>query len=317
MKSGVICLGEALIDFIPTDATNTFYEKCPGGAPANVAVGLAKLGVPADFIGKVGKDPLGAFLIDTLRNYGVNVSGMAVGDEAKTGFTFVTLDESGDRDFDFFIRPSADQFLNESDIDQSAFRGKKLLHLGTISMISKMSRGATKKAIRLAKDEGLLVSFDPNIRFGLWDSEDQVKEAIVEVLPDTDLLKVSEEELSFLTGKEEIAEGVRSLESYGIPMIVVTQGAEGSLVFTHDAEIKVQAMKVEAVDTTGAGDAYVSGILCGLHESDKPLSDLDENELLEIARLASVSGGLAASNKGAMSALPDLAEVTKRLREQG
>lgn len=312
MKEGILCLGEALVDWIPSDASNTFYEKCPGGAPANVAVGLAKLGIPTGFIGKIGEDLLGRFLKETLADYDVDVSGMVYGQEAKTGLTFVSLDESGDREFDFYIRPSADQFLKESDIDPIQFKGKKWLHVGSISMIHEVSRKTTKKAIQIAKEEGLSLSFDPNVRLGLWESEGQVKEAIRELLPHTDLLKISEEELIFLTGEETVCKGIEQLRRYEIPLIFVTKGKEGSIVFTKQVFVEVPAMKVDAVDTTGAGDAYVAGILYGLHETDKRWQSLTQEELENLGRLASVSGGLASSKKGAMTALPSLTEVKER-----
>ncbi|HET7615411.1 MAG TPA: carbohydrate kinase, partial [Bacillales bacterium] len=231
MKKGVICLGEALIDWIPIDERNLVYEKCPGGAPANVAVGLAKLGVESSFVGKVGKDLLGKFLRDTLKNGRVNVSSMMLSDEAKTGITFVTLDKSGERDFEFYIERSADQLLRENEIDETLFEKYSLLHVGSISLIREPARSATIKAVKAAKASGLRVSFDPNVRMGLWPSEARAKEAIIGLLPEVDILKVSSEELSFITGQSGMEEGIEALAPYKIPLIFVTLGAEGSRVF--------------------------------------------------------------------------------------
>ncbi|WP_134699408.1 aminoimidazole riboside kinase [Ammoniphilus sp. YIM 78166] len=313
MKTGVISLGEALIDFIPLDPTNSVYQKSPGGAPANVAVGLARLGVPATFLGKVGDDVLGRFLEGTLTEYGVNTDFMPLTDEARTGAVFVTLAENGERSFDFYIIPSADAFLNEQDVKEEIFASHKILHFGSISLIREPSRSATKKAVQLAKAHGMLISYDPNLRIGLWDSEQQAKEIIESMLPEADILKISEEELEFLTGEQAINKGVQALEAYQIPLVFVTLGEKGSIVYTRQGEVHVPALPVQAVDTTGAGDAYVSGVLYCLNECEEPLRSLTVEEAEKIARFASVSGALAASTKGAMTALPTLAEVKGRV----
>ncbi len=316
MKTGVISLGEALIDFIPLDPTNSVYQKSPGGAPANVAVGLARLGVPATFLGKVGDDVLGRFLQGTLTEYGVNTAFMPLTGEARTGAVFVTLAENGERSFDFYIIPSADAFLSKHDVKEEVFANHKILHFGSISLIREPSRSATKRAIQLAKAHGMHISFDPNLRMGLWDSEEQAKEMIVSMLKETDILKISEEELEFLTGEQEIDKGVQALDIYQIPLKFVTLGEKGSIVYTLQGKVHVPALEVQAVDTTGAGDAYVSGVLYCLHEYDGSLESLTLVEAEQIARFASVSGALAASTKGAMTALPTLAEVKGRVSSE-
>ncbi|MDZ5474036.1 aminoimidazole riboside kinase [Bacillus sp. 31A1R] len=309
MKSGVISLGEALIDFIPMDETNLVYQKSPGGAPANVSVGVARLGLPSAFLGKVGQDILGKFLKETLEGYGVNTTTMAMSEEARTGVVFVTLGEGGERSFDFYINPSADTFLSTGDIKESDFNSARILHFGSISLIHEPSKSATLKAIELAKKNGVLISYDPNLRLGLWESEEQAKESIMELLSEADILKISEEELEFLTGEKEIDKGIEKLAPYHIPFIAITLGAEGSVLVTQAGKVEVSAMKVEAVDTTGAGDAFVSGMLYCLHEREKGLEDWSLEEMKELGRFASVSGALAASTKGAMTALPTLEEV--------
>lgn len=306
MKEGVICLGEALVDFIPTDQTNITYEKCPGGAPANVAVGLAKLGVDTAFIGKVGHDGLGFFLKETLKDYGVNISGMFLTDTKKTGLTFVQLEKNGERDFEFYIQPSADQFLEREDIGEAMFQGKKILHIGSISMITEPARSATKKAVQEAKQAGLLISYDPNLRLKLWNRKQEAQATIISMLFETDILKVSQEELTFITDERNIEEGIHSLSKFDIPLIFVTLGAKGCIVSFANRSIQVPSMKVVPVDTTGAGDAFVSGALYGLSQSMKNLRSLNETEVFEITRFANISGALATKEKGAMSALPGL-----------
>ncbi|MFZ3589778.1 aminoimidazole riboside kinase [Bacillus sp. DJP31] len=314
MLKGVISLGEALIDFIPQDSSNLTYEKCPGGAPANVAVGVARLGGRSSFLGKVGNDVLGDFLIKTLDSYGVSVEAFSQTDEAKTGIVFVTNSEDGDRSFSFFIDRSADQLLHEKDVDQKLFKEHNILHFGSISMIHEPVRSATLKAIQLAKENGLLISYDPNLRLGLWKSREKAKEVIVSLLHEADFLKISDEELHFITGETNIQEGLVKLESYNIPLVLVTLGADGSVIhFKGDAE-KVRAMKVNAVDTTGAGDAFVSAMLYQMSQLDVALTYLKLEDIVKMVKFASISGGLAASVKGAMTALPTKEEVVALLK---
>ncbi|MBA2175137.1 aminoimidazole riboside kinase [Halobacillus locisalis] len=314
MTKGIISLGEALIDFIPLDNDNMSFQKSPGGAPANVAVGLARLGAKSTFLGKVGDDVLGRFLKETLTTYGVETEYMYFTKDTRTGVVFVTLDESGERSFDFYIDPSADRFLEEKEVEASLFNSHNVFHFGSISMINEPARSATKEAVQQAKEKGVIVSYDPNLRLGLWESEEAAKETIVSMLAEADIVKISEEELEFLTGESDIQKGVDHLSHFEIPVLYVTLGSEGSYVFTKEGHTHIPAMKVQAVDTTGAGDAFVSGILYQLSERDKSTNQLTLEELEEITKFASVSGALAASTKGAMTALPTRDEVDNYLK---
>ncbi|RWZ58862.1 aminoimidazole riboside kinase [Halobacillus fulvus] len=314
MEKGIISLGEALIDFIPLDDDNINFQKSPGGAPANVAVGLARLGAKSTFLGKVGDDVLGRFLKKTLTDYGVETESMYLTKDVRTGVVFVTLDETGERSFDFYIDPSADRFLEAKEVDPALFDSHNVFHFGSISMINEPAKSATKEAVKLAKEKGLIVSYDPNLRLGLWSSEEEARRTILSMLGEADIVKISEEELEFLTGEKDIEAGVAKLEEYTIPVLYVTLGAEGSYVFTKNGHIQVPARKVEAVDTTGAGDAFVSGILYQLSERGKSTDQLSLEELEEMTLFASVSGSLAASTKGAMTALPTRDEVENYLK---
>ncbi|WP_409252909.1 aminoimidazole riboside kinase [Bacillus sp. SCS-153A] len=313
MKNGIISLGEALIDFIPLDQENISYQKSPGGAPANVSVGLARLGTKSTFLGKVGKDVLGEFLKETLKNYGVRTNQMFLTPDTRTGVVFVTNAEDGERSFDFYIDPSADRFLEAGEIDEADFTSHKILHFGSISMISSPAKEATHHAVKLAKENGMLVSYDPNLRLGLWDTEDNARETIKSMLREADFLKISEEELEFITGEKELEAGVEKMKDYNIPLMIITMGAEGCHVYTKGGHKHVPAMKVKAVDTTGAGDAFVSGMLYRLNEFEGDIASLSADQAAEMASLAAVSGALAASTKGAMTALPTLEEVKSHL----
>ncbi|OCL27995.1 fructokinase [Orenia metallireducens] len=312
---GIITLGEALIDFIPLDENNMSFKKNPGGAPANVAVGLSKLGAKATFVGKVGNDVLGDFLKETLDEKGVNTDSMLLTDEARTGLVFVTLDKSGERSFSFYINPSADTFLSQDDIDPEIFKEHKILHFGSISLIHEPARSATKYAVQQAKENRMIISYDPNLRLNLWADAESAKAGIVSMLGEADILKISDEELEFITGRDDVEFGVKQLkEEYNIPLIYVTFGSKGSYYYYKDELEFVPAIKVETVDTTGAGDAFVSGILYNLNKTDKEISELDKEFLNSTTRFASISGALAASQKGAMSALPTLEQVKERLK---
>ncbi|OCA82244.1 fructokinase [Bacillus sp. FJAT-27225] len=311
--NGVVCLGEALIDFIPLGPENSTYQKAPGGAPANVAVGIAKLGGASSFIGKVGNDVLGQYLFETLTGYGVNTESIKLTEEARTGLTFVTLEPSGERDFSFYINPSADRFLREEELDYRLFEKNKILHFGSISLISEPARSATLKAIEKARDMGMLISYDPNLRLGLWDSAEHAKETILATIPKADILKISGDELEFLTGTGNVEEGIAQLPD--LPLILVTLGEKGSVYRFKNQIGMIPAIKCKVVDTTGAGDAFVSGILYSINESEKNLAELTDVEIREAIQFASVSGGLATTKKGAMTGLPDLQDIKERLKQ--
>lgn len=313
MQKGVLTLGEALVDFVPIDTSNTTYQKCPGGAPANVAVGLARLGAKAAFVGKVGEDPLGMYLKKTLEDYGVCTDYMSLTQKARTGTVFVTLAKKGERSFDFLINPSSDCFLNDRDVETIAFSNYNILHIGTISLIREPSRTATLKAVEQAKNRGLKLSFDPNLRRSLWDSEARAKETVQHLLEQADIVKISEEELAFLSCRDTVEAAKQLRAKYNIPVLFVTLGAKGSWAITQEGHVQLPALQVNVVDTTGAGDAYVSGLLYHFNKEMEQFDELSLKDFKHFAHFASVSGGLTVSAKGAMTALPTLDKVSAEL----
>jgi fructokinase len=311
-KTGVITLGEALIDFTPLDKENLDFRKNPGGAPANVAVALSRLGVKTTMIAKVGDDVLGRFLQQKLQSENVNVDNFILTEEAKTAITFVTLTESGERSFDFYIEPSADRFLRESEIDQTIFTANKIYHFGSISLINEPARSATKKGIELAQKNGMLISYDPNLREMLWNSLADAKKTILSVMDQIDILKVSAEELEFLTGESKIESGANILtQKYQIPVIFITDGSQGAYYYYQSELGFVASYPAEAVDTTGAGDAFMSAVLYCFNKAQLSLDQLNKSFLRDTLKFANYSGSLAVAVSGAMSALPMLAEVEK------
>lgn len=309
--NGVISLGEALVDFIPVDKKNILFEKNPGGAPANVAVGLVRLNSKTAFIGKVGDDALGRFLYDTLDKEGIILSNMLITKEAKTALSIVTLNDKGDRSFDFFGEESADRLLKKEEIEKDLFEDFKIFHFGSISMINEISREATKYALKLANEKDMYVSYDPNLRETLWADLEKAKKIMKSVLGQVDILKISKEELVFLTGHDNIKEGCEQLKNkHEIALVLVTDGENG-VYFYKDKLIHVPAQKVEAVDTTGAGDAFISAFLNQIDKSDMRLENMGNEKIEQYCEFANHCSALVVTKSGAMSNLPLRKEVSE------
>lgn len=310
----VVSLGEALIDFVSLESgvdliRSPGFLKAPGGAPGNVACGLAKLGVSAGFVGKVGEDPFGHFLEQTFAAEGVDTSRMLFSTEARTGLAFVSLTESGERDFVFYRSRSADMLLRPDEIDEDFIAGAKVFHFGSITRIVEPSRSATLKAIEAAKRGGALVSYDPNLRESLWDTLDHAREEIVAGLDDSDVVKVNEEELEFITGHGDIETGVRELLDKGIRLVAVTRGPQGCYYANPRASGALPGFQVDVVDMTGCGDGFVAGMLLKVLESGKRPDELDVGGLREVFAYANAVGALTATVKGAIPGLPTREKV--------
>jgi fructokinase len=307
-----ICLGELLIDFVPTVTGTTLidapaFRKAPGGAPANVAVGLARLGVPSAFMGKVGDDPFGRFLASTLAEAGVDTAPLRYSSKARTALAFVSLRADGEREFMFYRHPSADMLLTPEEVDEAAIRRAKLLHFGTISLISEPSRGATLHAIEIARDAGCLISCDPNLRLALWPDAAAAREGLLLGISKADVVKISDEELRFLTGSDDPAAARQELWHDRLELLVVTLGSAGCVYFTPAFDGVVVGFSVAAIDATGAGDGFVAGLLHGLL-TDRGVPD-EAARLRELCRLANAVGALTTTERGAIPALPTMERV--------
>ncbi|MCF8008603.1 MAG: carbohydrate kinase [Halanaerobiales bacterium] len=302
--NGVISLGEAFIDFIPVDNKNMVFEKNAGGAPANVAVALSRLGSKVTFISKIGDDVLGRYLYDVLKKEGVNLNSLILTNEAKTGLSFVTLDKKGDRKFDFFGDNSADRLLNKDEIDEDIFEDYKIFHFGSISMINNISRKATLYALSIAENNNMVVSFDPNLRKSLWNDLENAKRVIKSVLGKVNILKVSREELLFLTGFKDLNNSIDQLKNKNIiDIILITDGANGVYLYK-DELVHIPAEKVNVVDTTGAGDAFVAAFLNRLDQNDNNIEQIDKKSLIKYCKFANFCSAYVINKKGAMSNLP-------------
>lgn len=306
----ILCVGEMLIDFTPVKGMANTYTANPGGAPANVAVSASRNGAKAGFLGKLGNDDFGKLLVNTLKNDDVEMLVPALTDEATTTLAFVTLDETGDRSFTFARKPGADLLLNESDVDKVDFSDWDLVHAGSVSQSGEPERSAVLKALKKAKENGKLISFDINYRDKIWSFEDCKRES-EKIYPLADLIKISEEELSFVGGEKEI---FNFMKKYSVAVLVLTKGGDGASIYYNDTVTDIPAMKAEVIDTTGAGDAYWGGFLSSLLEQGvKSVSDLSGEKLFKAGKYGAVSGALCIGKHGGIPALPYKEEITKVL----
>lgn len=314
----VAALGELLIDFTCLSTDTDGYPTMaahPGGAPANYLAALTKFGAKTAMIGKVGSDAFGRLLIKTLKGAGISTRGMLVSDDVFTTLAFVTLDDSGDREFSFARKPGADTQLRFDEIDLSVIDASKVLHFGTLSMTNEPARDATYKAVEYAAGHGKLISFDPNLRKPLWDDLDEAKRQMLWGLKHADIVKISDEETEFLFGiaPEEAAKHI--IDSFGVRLVYVTCGAEGCFYRTKTASGFVKALSGIAVkDTTGAGDIFGGSAMYGLLRAGGVPEKLTAEELENIVSFACASAGLSTTKAGGISSVPELGEVEAAMR---
>lgn len=304
----VISMGEMLIDFTPGKEKNS-YIKNPGGAPANAAVSIARNGLQVGFLGKLGEDDFGRYLRDTLAENRVTYLCKDLTKEAVTTLAFVTLYENGERSFTFARKPGADMMLDESDVKEEDVTNCRLFHAGSFSLSENPSRDAVKYAMKMAHAKGRLVSFDVNYRDMVWNSKEAAKNEVVEILPFVDLLKISDEELYFVGGEENI---FTLMEEYDIAVVIETLGSKGAKYFFRQEIGNVEGRKVHAVDATGAGDAFFGGFLSKLLlENVNSINDLTK-EIIEAAlKYGNISGSLCVQKMGGIPALPSREEIEK------
>ena len=298
MSAKVWVLGDAVVDLLPESDGRLL--PCPGGAPANVAVGIARLGGTSGFIGRVGDDPFGALMQRTLLTEGVDITYLKQDEWHRTSTVLVDLNDQGERSFTFMVRPSADLFLETTDLP--CWRDGEWLHLCSIALSAEPSRTSAFTAMTAIRHAGGFVSFDPNIREDLWQDEHLLRLCLRQALQLADVVKLSEEEWRLISGKTQNDRDICALaKEYEIAMLLVTKGAEGVVVCYRGQVHHFAGMSVNCVDSTGAGDAFVAGLLTGL--SSTGLST-DEREMRRIIDLAQRCGALAVTAKGAMTALP-------------
>ncbi|XP_078158299.1 fructokinase-2-like [Carex rostrata] len=304
----IVCFGEMLIDFVPdvagvSLAESTGFLKAPGGAPANVAVAISKLGGQSAFVGKFGDDEFGHMLADILRKNNVNDEGVLFDQHARTALAFVTLKANGEREFMFYRNPSADMLLTEAELNLDLIRRAKIFHYGSISLISEPCRSAHMAAMNAAKQAGILCSYDPNVRLPLWPSEEAAREGIMSIWKEADFIKVSDDEVAFLTQRDPQDEAnVLSLWYEGLKLLIVTDGEKGCRYFTKDFKGSVSGFAVKTIDTTGAGDAFVGSLLVSIAKDNSIFEN--EEKLRKALRFSNACGAICTTQKGAIPALP-------------
>ncbi len=308
----VLTLGELLIDFTHNGTSsqgNGLFEANPGGAVCNVLAMMNKLGHSAAYMGKVGDDIFGHLLKKTLEEVSINTDYMRMDRDARTTLAFVANDETGDRSFSFYRNPGADMMLTAEEVDEDAIRRAKLFHFGTLSMTHEGVREATKKALKVAKDAGILISFDPNLRESLWDSLDTAKEQFDYGMHYCDILKISDNEIQWFTGEEDYEKGVRILqERYQIPLILLSLGRDGSRAYYKDMKVEVPAFIQEhTIETTGAGDTFFGSSLHFVLE--RGLDAMSVEDLKEMLTFANAAASIITTRKGALKVMPSREEV--------
>lgn len=316
-KYDVTALGELLIDFTENGVSgqgNPLFEANPGGAPCNVLAMLTKLGHKTAFIGKVGDDFFGKQLKEAIEEVGIDSTGLCMDKEIHTTLAMVHTYPDGDRDFSFYRNPGADMMLKESEVKEELIKESKLFHFGTLSMTHEDVRKATKKAIQIAEDAGNIISFDPNLREPLWNSLDEAKEQILYGLSHCHILKISDNEIQWLTGQEDYTDGVKwILERYQIPLILVSMGKEGSRAYYGGKMVEVKPfIQKNTIETTGAGDTFVGSVLNYLLEHD--FDNLTEKQLEELLKLANAAAAIVTTRKGVIRAIPKKSEIEELLQ---
>ena len=315
----VVAMGELLIDFTCVSTDSEGYPTMaahPGGAPANFLAALAKFGTSAALLGKVGNDAFGKLLVGTLDQAGIGTSGIIMADDVFTTLAFVTLDETGNREFSFSRKPGADTCLSYDELNMDLIDGAKVFHFGTLSLTDEPARTTTYKAVEYAKSAGKLITYDPNLRKPLWKNLEEAKKQLIWGMTKADVVKISDEEVEFLwgLGVEEGADYI--LKNFDVKLVFVTCGADGCYFKNAVASGKVPSLSnIKVVDTTGAGDIFGGSAVYKLLQTGKTPETLTEEELREIVTFACTSAGLSTTKPGGISSVHEYNQVIERMAQ--
>ena len=318
-KYDVTALGELLIDFTAdgtlSDQGNPLFEANPGGAPCNVLAMLQKLGRHTAFIGKVGNDSFGKMLRDTLLEAGINTDNLLTDNRVPTTLAFVHTAADGDRSFSFYRDPGADMMLRPEEINTELIKSSKIFHFGTLSMTDPDIEAATKTAIEAAKETGAIISFDPNLRPPLWKDLNAAKEKIRYGLSQCDVLKISDEEIAFMTDIDDVDAGIALIRKhYDIPLICATMGKRGSKAYYKNLAVSRETFSdVNTIETTGAGDTFMACVLDAVLKNG--LDGFDERKLYDMLTFANAAASIITTRRGALKVMPERAEILKFLAE--
>ncbi len=314
----LLSTGELLIDFTPmgeTEDGRLLFSRNPGGAPANVAVQALRAGVSSGFLGRVGKDMFGDFLVSTLKDCGVETAGLSQDPAFATSLAFVQLNEQGDRDFSFYRNPGADTRLSFDAVDLSLLDECKLLCFGSLLLTAEPSRSAVEKLVDYARSHGKITAYDPNWRPPLWADKAEGTARMRSLIGKADIMKVSDEELALLTEQQDLASGANALLEQGVSLVVVTQGPKGCTVFTREFSLQKNTYDTKVVDTTGSGDSFFGALLAKIIQSGKRPEALSREELADFVDFANAAGAVCATKTGAIPALSRTEQIEACRRE--
>lgn len=312
-KYDVVAMGELLIDFTQNGISsqgNPVFEANPGGAPCNVLAMLQKLGRTTAFIGKVGKDAFGSQLLKALQETGISTDGLCFDENVHTTLAMVQTKEDGDRDFSFYRKPGADIMLTTEEVNKELIENAKIFHFGSLSLTDEPIRTATIHALEIAKNAGIWISYDPNLRLPLWESEELAREQIGFGLSQCQILKISDDELVWLTGEGDYDKAVNILtKKYNIPLILLSLGKDGSCGYSGNIKAKMPALLQEnTIETTGAGDTFMG---CMLHQIlINGYENLEQSKLEEMLKFANAAASIITTRRGALRVMPNIEEIS-------
>lgn len=315
----IVAMGELLIDFTPAGVSETgmcLYERNPGGAPVNMLTAAAKAGLRTAFIGKVGNDMHGKFLIEAVENQNINSDGIILDDNVFTTLAFVNLTKDGERSFAFARKPGADTMIGYKEVDTQILQNTKVFHVGSLSLTDEPARSTTFQAVKCAKNAGAVISYDPNYRAPLWNNEKTAIERMRSMLPFADMIKLSDEETALLTPYENPDEAANYLLDHGIKIVAVTLGKEGVLICNRKDHQKVSGFSSQVVDTTGAGDSFWGGFMSQFVKSKFNPEDCSIEELKKFARYGNAVASLCIEKKGGNGKFyGKLSNIEKQLKD--
>ncbi len=323
MKNRLCGIGEALIDFIPDVKGQRLkdvpsFTRVAGGAPANVIGAVTKLGIPSKMLTKLGDDPFGDYIIDVLNEAGIDTSNIERDQEGETALAFVSLAADGNRDFKFYRKNSADLRYSVDDIPDDILDDCGMIHFCSVDLVESPMKEAHKKLIDMAIEKGVKVSFDPNLRFSLWDDLDALKKTVNDFIPYADIIKISDEELEFITGKTDIKDAAPELLSAGRGKYVIyTKGADGAEIYTKDGMVEAPGYSIEVRDTTGAGDSFIGAFLfCILRDEVDDLNSVSKEKLYEYLDFANAYAANTSTKEGALAAMAAMDEIQEWIRNR-
>jgi fructokinase len=320
----VICLGEAIVDLIAIDQNSSLsdtrgFYKFPGGATANVAVGICRMGASSGFLGAISSDPFGTFLKKSLEKEGVDISRMKVHKEEKTVFGFISVKNDQTKEVIFYRDPESEMFLSRDEIDTDFFNDTQIFHFGIICLRTLLKKQTTLKCLKIARDKGLTVSFDTNYRPHAWESGKMALSCFMEVIDKVDILKIADEEWPLFFGRKHTDEDATKLLDKGVKMVIVSRGPEGATLYTPDFKLQVPGFSVKVMETTGAGDAFMACLLAQITKKlkdKKKISSLKKENWKDIVFRSNAAGALTCMKAGAIPAIPDSSQIDTFLKSQ-